>query len=46
MGREEFLVVYDTHIAQTMDPQEFEASVRALAVTADRKERELGQDVF
>ena len=42
----EYLVATDTQIAQTMDHQEFEASVRALAATADAKERELGADVF
>jgi len=43
---EEFLVAYDTQIAQTMDPAEFKASVCALAAIADAKEKELGQDVF
>ena len=42
----EYLVATDTQIAQTMDHQEFEASVRGLAATADAKERELGADVF
>ena len=42
----EYLVATDTQIAQTMDPKEFEASVRALAATADAKEQELGADSF
>jgi hypothetical protein len=42
----EFLIVFDTQIAQTMQPQEFEASVRTLAQAADAMEKELGVDVF
>lgn len=42
----EYLVVFDTQIAQTMDPEEFKASVRALAFFADEMEKKLGKDVF
>lgn len=42
----EYLVAFDTQIAQTMDPKEFEASVRAMAAVADLKEKDLGHDLF
>lgn len=42
----EYLVVFDTQIAQTMDPEEFKASVEALAFYADKMEKKLGKDVF
>mgnify|MGYP005836847323 CR=1 FL=1 len=42
----EYLVMFDTQIAQTMDPEEFAASVRGLAAAADAKEKSLGSDAF
>ncbi len=42
----EYLVLFDTQIAQTMDPEEFTASVRSLAAAADAKEKSLGSDAF
>lgn len=41
-----YLVALDTQIAATMQPEEFEASVRGVAATADQMERKLGVDVF
>ena len=43
---DDYLVMYDTQIAETMDAQEFAASVRASAVLADEMEKQLGQDDF
>ena len=37
---------YDTQIAQTMQSEEFSASVYALAKIADDMEKEFGVDVF
>jgi hypothetical protein len=42
----EFLVAFDTQIAQTIDPEEFEATVRGLAAMADSKEQEMEKDDY
>jgi len=42
----EYLVAFDTQIAQTMDPIEFKASAGALADIADSMEQKLGTDNF
>jgi hypothetical protein len=38
---DDYLVVFDTQIAETLDTQEFAASVRAAAILADEMERDL-----
>jgi hypothetical protein len=43
---DDYLVIFDTQIAQTMDTEEFAASVKAAAFLADEMERELGRDGF
>lgn len=40
------LVSMDTQVAQTMEPQEFYASVCSVAATADEMEKKLGTDLF
>ena len=41
-----YLVVHDTFILDTLDPEEFEASVLTVAAEADRFERKMGRDSF
>jgi hypothetical protein len=43
---DDYLVVFDTQIAETMDAQEFAASVRATAIMANELERQSGRDEF
>ncbi len=43
---DDYLVMYDTQIAETMDTKEFAASVQASAVLADEMEKQLGYDRF
>lgn len=43
---DDYLVVFDTQIAQTMDPEEFRASAGALAAIADEMEKRMGVDAF
>lgn len=46
IGDEDFLVVFDTQIAQTMQAEEFRSSVLSLSKVADKMEKDLGVDVF
>ncbi len=43
---DDYLAMFDTLIAQTMDTKEFAASVKAVAFLADEMERELDRDGF
>ncbi len=43
---DDYLVMFDTQIAETMDTQEFAASVRVTAVMADDLEAQMGRDNF
>ncbi|MBI5208616.1 MAG: hypothetical protein HY927_01425 [Elusimicrobia bacterium] len=43
---DDYLVVYDTQIAQTMEAEEFKASAYALSSIADEMEKRLGADSF
>ena len=45
-GENDYLVVRDTQLAHTMQPQEFEATVRSLSQAADAMEKTLGVDLF
>ncbi|MBI1881283.1 MAG: hypothetical protein HYR94_24140, partial [Chloroflexi bacterium] len=38
---DDYLVVFDTQIAETLDTQEFAASVKAAAILADEMEQDL-----
>ena len=41
-----FLVMRDTLLLETLDPEEFEASVMTVASAADKFERQAGKDVY
>jgi hypothetical protein len=43
---DDYLVMFDTQIAETMDAQEFAASVKATALLADTMEKRLDKDEF
>ncbi|MCP4628909.1 MAG: hypothetical protein GY850_36185, partial [bacterium] len=43
---DDYLAMFDTQIAQTIDTKEFAASVKAVAFLADEMERELDRDGF
>ena len=43
---DDYLVMMDTQIAETMDTPEFAASVKTTAALADEMEQQLGQDNF
>ncbi len=43
---DDYLVIFDTHIAGTMDTVEFATSVKDTAALADTMEKKLGKDQF
>jgi hypothetical protein len=43
---DDYLVMYDTQIAETMDTMEFATSVKDTAALADAMEKKLGKDQF
>ena len=45
-GDNDYLVLFDTCIAQSMQPRDFEMTVRMMAITADEKEKTFGVDVY
>lgn len=45
-GENDYLVAFNTQLAHTMQPQEFEAIVRVLSRAADNMEKTLGVDLF
>ena len=46
VGGEDYLGVIETGIAQTMQPEEFQAACRSISWVADEMEKQLGADAF
>ena len=46
IDNEDYLGMFDTHIASSMDPEEFKSSAFTLSRVADDMEKQLGSDSF
>jgi hypothetical protein len=46
IDNEDYLGMFDTHIASTLDPEEFKSSAFTLSRVADDMEKQLGSDSF